>query len=74
LRYVGKRFTSNANTTEIPAYTVADASFAWQLDRKTKFRLIAHNLTDKVYAASSYNSQFILGEPRRFELVAEIKF
>jgi iron complex outermembrane receptor protein len=74
LRYVGKRFTSNANTTEIPAYTVADASLAWHYDRRTTFRLIARNLTDKVYAASSYNSQFILGEPRRFDLVAELKF
>jgi iron complex outermembrane receptor protein len=74
LRYVGKRFTSNANTTEIPAYTVADASLAWHYDRGTTFRLIARNLTDKVYAVSSYNSQFILGEPRRFDLVAELKF
>jgi iron complex outermembrane receptor protein len=74
LRYVGKRFTSNANTTEIPAYTVADASFAWRYGRQTNFRLIARNLTDKVYAASSYNNQFILGEPRRFDLVAEMKF
>jgi iron complex outermembrane receptor protein len=74
LRYVGKRYTSNANTTEVPAYTVADASFAWQLDRKTTFRLIARNLTDKVYAASFSNTQFILGEPRRFDLVAELKF
>ena len=74
LRYVGKRFTSNANTTEIPSYTVADASLAWHYDRRTTFRLIARNLTDKVYAASSYNSQFILGEPQRFDLVAELKF
>ncbi|MDR1275206.1 MAG: TonB-dependent receptor, partial [Candidatus Accumulibacter sp.] len=28
LRYVGKRYTDNANTAEIPAYTVADASLA----------------------------------------------
>ena len=74
LRHVGKRFTSNANTTEIPAYTVADASFAWYYDRGTTFRLIVRNLTDKVYATSSYNSQFILGEPRRFDLVAELRF
>jgi iron complex outermembrane receptor protein len=74
LRYVGKRYTDNSSTTEIPAYTVADASLAWQYDRRTTFRLIARNLTNKVYAASSYNSQFILGEPRRFDLVAELKF
>jgi iron complex outermembrane receptor protein len=74
LRYVGKRFIFNANTTEIPAYTVADASLAWCYDRRTTFRLIARNLTNKIYAVSSYNSQFVLGEPRRFDLVAELKF
>jgi iron complex outermembrane receptor protein len=74
LRHVGKRFTSNANTTKIPAYTVADAALAWYYDQRTTFRLIARNLTDKVYAVSSYNSQFILGEPRRFDFVAELKF
>jgi iron complex outermembrane receptor protein len=78
LRYVGKRYADNANAFKIPAYTVADASLAWQYDRKTTFRLIARNLTDKVYAVSSAPfsnpSQFILGEPRRFDLVVELKF
>jgi iron complex outermembrane receptor protein len=74
LRYVGKRFTNNANTAEIPAYTVADASLAWHYSRGTTFRLIARNLTNKIYALSTYDTQYILGEPRRFDLVAELKF
>lgn len=73
-RYVGKRYADNANTLRLDAYTVADASLAWQLDRRTTLRLFGRNLADKVYATSSYNNQFMLGEPRRFELVAELKF
>jgi iron complex outermembrane receptor protein len=74
LRYVGKRYTDNANTNIIPAYTVADASLSWQYSPSTAFRLIARNLTDKVYAITTSNTQYVLGEPRRFDLVAEIKF
>lgn len=74
LRYVGKRYADNANTLRLDAYTVADASLAWQLDRRTTLRLFGRNLSDKLYATSSYNNQFMLGEPRRFELVAELKF
>lgn len=73
-RYVGKRYGNNANTLQLDAYTVADASLAWQLDKRTILRLFGRNLTDKLYATRTYNSQFILGEPRRFELVAELRF
>lgn len=74
LRHVGKSYADNANSLAIPAFTVADASIAWRLDRQTTLRLLGRNLTDKVYATRTYNSQFILGEPRRFELVAEMRF
>lgn len=74
LRHVGHSYADNANTFKIAAYTVADASLAWQMNRKTTLRLIGRNLADKVYATRSYNSQLILGEARRFELLAEMKF
>jgi len=74
LRHVGKSYADNANSLTIDSFTVADASIAWTLDPKMTLRLLGRNLTDKVYATSSYNSQFILGEPRRIELVAEVKF
>ena len=74
-RYVGKSYADVANTVVLPAYTVADASLAWHFDKKTAFRLLGRNLTDKVYANNTYNgNQFVLGEPRRFDLVAEMKF
>ena len=74
LRQVSKRYGNNANTLLMKHYTVADASLAWHYNNKTTFRLIARNLADKVYATGSYNTQFYLGEPRRFDLVAEMKF
>ena len=55
-------------------YTVADASLAWHYSNRLTFRLIARNLTDKVYAVATYNTQLLLGEPRRFDLIAEMKF
>ncbi|WP_340666162.1 TonB-dependent receptor [Rhodocyclus gracilis] len=73
-RYVGKRYADNANLSELPAYTVADASLAWTVDKRTTLRLFGRNLTDRVYATSAYNSQFVLGDSRRLELVAEMSF
>ncbi|MDR2507798.1 MAG: TonB-dependent receptor [Candidatus Accumulibacter sp.] len=73
-RYVAKRYADNANSHSMPSYMVADASVAWHYARNTTFRFFARNLTDKVYATARYNSQFILGDPRRFDLVAEFKF
>lgn len=74
LRHVGKSYANNANSLTIDAFTVADASIAWKLDPKMTLRLLGRNLADKVYATRTYNNQFILGEPRRFELIAEVKF
>ncbi|MEN3372289.1 TonB-dependent receptor [Dechloromonas sp. ZS-1] len=74
LRHVGKNYADNANSLQLGAYTVADASIAWQVDGKTTLRLLGRNLADKLYATRTYNNQMILGEARRFELVAEMKF
>jgi len=74
-RYVGKRYADNANSVTLPGYAVADAALAWKYDRQTTLRLLGRNLTDKVYATTSYGSQqFVLGQGRSIELVAELKF
>lgn len=74
-RHVGKRYADNANRVVLPAYTVADAAVAWRYDARTTLRLIGRNLSDKVYATTSYGSQqFVLGQGRSVELVAELKF
>ncbi|MEK0750826.1 TonB-dependent receptor, partial [Mycobacterium ulcerans] len=67
-RYVGKRYADNANTVALPGYVVADAALAWKVDNRTTLRLFGRNLTDKVYATTSYGSQqFVLGQARRFD-------
>lgn len=74
-RYVGKRYADNANTVALPSYAVADAVLAWKHDNRTTLRLLGRNLTDKVYATTSYGSQqLVLGQGRSFEVVAEVKF
>lgn len=74
-RYVGKRYADNANTSVLPGYVVADAALSWKVDNRTTLRLFGRNLTDKVYATTSYgDQQFVLGQARRFDLVAELKF
>lgn len=75
-RYVGKRFADTANTIAIPSYTVVDAFVRYAPKPWLSFSLHGRNLGDRDYAIASYytNTQFILGEPRAFELVAEARF
>lgn len=76
LRYVGKRYTNNANTTTMPSYTVVDASLQWRVSRKTALTLRVYNLFNRDYAESSGNSggQWLLGRPRAAELSANFYF
>lgn len=74
-RYVGERFANNANTATLPSYVAMDAALSWQFDPRTTLRMLGRNLADKVYANTAYGSnQYVLGEGRRMELVAEFKF
>ncbi len=74
VRHVGKRSANSANTVWMDAYTTLGAWITW----KTKvgdWTLRGNNLTDRVYAASSYtDSQFVLGEPRSVSLLWTMKF
>ncbi|GGH61895.1 TonB-dependent receptor [Comamonas phosphati] len=73
-RHVGKRFANNANTTEVPAYTLFDAALHWQFNANTTFSLFARNLTDRFYTNATYGSQFLVGPGRQFELAANLRF
>lgn len=75
LRYVGERFISNANTQTLPAYTTLDASLGWSLGRNVQLQLNLRNLTDKLYAVTSYGStQYLLGERRNAELTVHWRY
>lgn len=70
-RHVASRFANDGNTLELPAYTVLDASAAWNFNKHMQLTLRARNLTDeKDYVLSSYDgmNQWIFGEPRTCEV------
>ncbi len=75
LRYVGERFISNANMQTLPAYTTLDASIGWTLRRNVQLQLNLRNLTDKLYAITSYGaSQYLLGAERHAELTVHWRY
>lgn len=73
-RYVGKRYSNNANTGTVDSYTVYDASATWNINKQVSLRANLRNLTDKFYATTAYNTQQIIGAPRMFELTAEFRY
>lgn len=75
LRHVGERYLSNANTQALPSYTTLDASAAWQIKPNVGLQLALRNLTDKLYATSSYGaSQYLLGARRNAELTVNLRY
>jgi len=69
-RYVGSRFANDANTRDLPAYTVLDARAAWSFNERLQLTLRARNLTDeRNYVLSEYDvNQWLFGEPRSYEI------
>ena len=71
-RYVGQRFIDNGNLQVLPAYTTMDASLGWNFNRNVLVQLNVRNLTDKLYASTSYSdSQYLLGDRRHAELTVQ---
>jgi iron complex outermembrane recepter protein len=76
IRHVGDRFSTDANTVTLLAYSVADA-YAFVDVQKTRLTFRVRNLTDKKYAIWSdpfYPDQILLGAPRSYEISAALKF
>lgn len=75
LRYVGRRFTDNANDFRVPAYTVVDLSASYALTENIALDLRLYNLFDASYAFSTYaDEQWILGRPRSFDVALRASF
>ncbi|MDR6524378.1 iron complex outermembrane receptor protein [Variovorax paradoxus] len=76
LRYVGKRYADNANTLTLPAYTTTDLALRWQLTPDTTVTLRGFNVFNKRYYTTAYytNTQWFVGDGRRFELTAHHRF
>ena len=74
-RYVGKRFLNDANTAELPSYTVWDASAQWKINASFGLTLRGKNLSNtKDYVLAPYGNQWVLGGGRSFELSAAFSF
>ncbi|SEH83579.1 TonB-dependent receptor [Tardiphaga sp. OK245] len=72
---VGKTYADNANTLEMPSYTLVNAGLQWKPDVNTTVSLRVYNLFDKIYATSSYSdNQWMLGMPRTAQLAVNVKF
>lgn len=69
-RYVAARFANDANTRELPAYTVVDAQGGWSFNERTQLIFRVRNLTDeKNYVLSEYDvNQWVFGDPRSYEV------
>jgi iron complex outermembrane receptor protein len=75
LRYVGETFSDNANTFEVPDYTVVDAGVSFAASESVRVSLRGYNLFDEVYATTTYNDeQWMLGRPRAVDLSVDVRF
>ena len=75
LRYVGRRFTDNANAFRVPSYTVVDLGASYALTQNVALDLRVYNLFGEDYAFSTYgDEQWILGRPRSFDVAVRASF
>ena len=78
VRSVGRRTWDNANTNEMPGYTVLDAGIRKRLSGKVAVDLHMFNLTNKLYGTDVYFNpfapQWMLGTPRSAEVALTFGF
>jgi iron complex outermembrane receptor protein len=75
VRYQGRFFTNNANSTEVRGFTLVDAQVIWRM-RSGDITLRGRNLTDTLYAdwTGASANQVQLGPPRAVDLSYQIRF
>jgi iron complex outermembrane receptor protein len=75
LRYVGRRFSDDANQFRIPAYTVFDLSGTYALTPNVALVLRTFNVFNERYAQTYYaDQQWILGRPRSLDVSVRASF
>ncbi len=76
LRYVDRRYADAANQASLPGYTVVDANLGWRVRPDLTLRLELYNLFDRQYALADNNNgqQWIMGQPRSFNVTADFSF
>ena len=69
LRYVGRRFSDNANDFRIPGYVTVDTTLSYAITPRAAVDLHIYNLFDAAYAINSYGvQQWVLGRPRSVDV------
>ena len=69
LRYVGRRFSDNANDFRIPGYVTVDTTLSYAMTPRVAVDLHVYNLFDAAYAINSYGvQQWVLGRPRAVDV------
>ncbi|MFC3101613.1 TonB-dependent receptor [Altererythrobacter lauratis] len=75
LRWVGKRYTNNANDRRIPSFIVVDLAASYALTDNLAVDLRANNVFDTNYALSAYGSnQWLLAPPRNYSVAVRAAF
>ena len=74
LRHVDSVFIDDANTIELPDYTTLDLSADYKLTSSTDIGFRVRNVTDEVYAQSSYYGQVLLADPRTYEVSLSVRY
>jgi iron complex outermembrane receptor protein len=75
LRYVGRRYSDDANLFRVPSYTVVDLGASYALTDNVAFDVRLSNVFDEDYALTTYNDeQWILGRPRSFDVSVRASF
>ncbi|MFP9025914.1 TonB-dependent receptor domain-containing protein, partial [Pseudomonas aeruginosa] len=76
LRYVDRRYADAANQASLPGYTVVDANLGWRVRPDLTLGLELYNLFDRQYALADNNNgqQWIMGQPRSFNVTADFSF
>ncbi len=76
LKYVGKRYADTANTLALPSYTTVDLALAWKPRRDLTLTGRVYNVFNRHYVQTAYynNTQWLLGNDRRAELVMLYRF
>ena len=75
LRYVGRRFSDDANQFRVPAFAVADLSATYALTANVGLAVRLYNVFDKTYAVTTYSDeQWILGRPRSIDVSLRASF
>lgn len=72
--YVSEAFTSDANTSKRPSYTVVNAGLQWRPQDNISVDFNVENVANRVYATSGNANQWLLGPPRMATLDVNIRF